>query len=77
MSKSIEKIILDQAASYAAKLATNGITVFLQRWRFYFDDNDRAKLNEEVKKILLEVVENAVNRKFQALVNLSTVREKV
>lgn len=64
MSKSIEKIILDQAASYAAKLATNGITVFLQRWRFYFDDNDRAKLNDEVKKILLEVVENAVNRKF-------------
>lgn len=64
MSRSIEKIILDQAASYAAKLATNGITVFLQRWRFFFDDNDRAKLNEEVKKILLEVVENAVNRKF-------------
>lgn len=64
MSKSIEKIILDQAASYAAKLATNGITVFLQRWRFYFDDNDRAKLNEEVKKMLLEVVENAANRKF-------------
>lgn len=64
MSKSIEKIILDQAASYAAKLATNGITVFLKRWRFFFDDNDRAKLNEEVKKILLEVVENAVNRKF-------------
>lgn len=28
MSKSIEKIILDQAAGYAAKLATNGITVF-------------------------------------------------
>lgn len=64
MSRSIEKIILDQAASYAAKLATNGITVFLQRWRFYFDDNDRAKLNEEVKKMLLEVVENAANRKF-------------
>lgn len=64
MSKSIEKIILDQAASYAAKLATNGITVFLQRWRFYFDDNDRAKLNEEVKKMLLEVVENAAKRKF-------------
>lgn len=64
MSKSIEKIILDQAASYAAKLATNGITVFLQRWRFYFDDSDRAKLNEELKKMLLEVVENAVNRKF-------------
>lgn len=64
MSKPIEKIILDQAASFAAKLATNGITVFLQRWRFFFDDNDRAKLNEEVKKILLEVVENAVNRKF-------------
>lgn len=64
MSKSIEKIILDQAAGYSAKLATNGITVFLQRWRFFFDDNDRAKLNEEVKKILLEVVENAVNRKF-------------
>lgn len=64
MSKSIEKIILDQAASYAAKLATNGITVFLQRWRFFFDDNDRAKLNNELKKILLEVVENAVNRKF-------------
>ena len=64
MSKSIEKIILDQAANYAANLATNGITVFLQRWRFFFDDNDRAKLNEEVKKILLEVVENAVNRKF-------------
>lgn len=61
---SMEKIILEQAAGYAAKLATNGITVFLQRWRFYFDDNDRAKLNEEVKKILLEVVENAVNRKF-------------
>lgn len=61
---SIEKIILDQAASYAAKLATNGITVFLQRWRFFFDDNDRAKLNEEVKKMLIEVVENAVNRKF-------------
>lgn len=64
MSRSIEKIILDQAASYAAKLATNGITVFLQRWRFYFDDSDRAKLNEELKKMLLEVVENAVNRKF-------------
>lgn len=64
MSRSIEKIILDQAASYAAKLATNGITVFLQRWRFYFDDNDRAKLNEEVKKMLLEVVKNATNRKF-------------
>ena len=64
MSKSIEKIILDQAAYYAAKLATNGITIFLQRWRFYFDDNDREKLNNEVKKMLLEVVENAVNRKF-------------
>ena len=64
MSKSIEKFILDQAANYAAKLATNGITVFLQRWRFYFDDNDRAKLNDEVKKMLLEVVDNAVNRKF-------------
>lgn len=64
MSRSIEKIILDQAASYAAKLATNGITVFLQRWRFYFDDNDRAKLNDEVKKMLLEVVKNATNRKF-------------
>ena len=64
MSKSIEKIFLDQAASYASKLATNGITVFLQRWRFYFDDNDRAKLNGEVKKMLLEIVENAVNRKF-------------
>lgn len=64
MSRSIEKIIIDQAASYAAKLATNGITVFLQRWRFYFDDNDRAKLNDEVKKMLLEVVKNATNRKF-------------
>lgn len=64
MSKPIEKIILDQAASYAAKLATNGITVFLQRWRFYFDESDRAKLNEEVKKMLLEVVENVSNRKF-------------
>ncbi len=60
----LEKIILEQAANYAAKLATNGITVFLQRWRFYFDDNDRAKLNEEVKKMLLEVVQNAANRKF-------------
>ena len=58
----LEKIILDHAANYAAKMATNGITVFLQRWRFYFDDSDRAKLNEEVKKMLLEVVENAVNR---------------
>lgn len=64
MSRSIEKIILEQAASYAAKLATNGITVFLQRWRFYFDDNDRAKLNDEVKKLLLEVVENATSRKL-------------
>lgn len=64
MSKPIEKIILDQAASYAAKLATNGITVFLQRWRFYFDANDRAKLNDEFKKMLLEVVENATNRKL-------------
>lgn len=62
MSKSIEKIILDQAAGYAAKLATNGITVFLQRWRFYFDESDRAKLNEEVKKMLLEVIKNATNR---------------
>lgn len=59
---SMEKIILDQAASYAAKLATNGITVFLQRWRFFFDDNDRAKLNDEVKKMLLEVIENVTNR---------------
>ena len=64
MSRSIEKIILDQAASYAAKLATNGITVFLHRWRFYFDESDRAKLNEEVKKMFLEVLENAANRKF-------------
>lgn len=64
MSKPIEKIILDQAANFAAKLATNGITVFLQRRRFYFDDNDRAKLNEDIKKMLLEVVENATNRKF-------------
>ena len=60
----LEKILLDQAAGYAAKVATNGITVFLQRWRFYFDESDRAKLNDEVKKMLLEVVENAVNRKF-------------
>ena len=64
MSRSIEKIILDQAASYAAKLATNGITFFLQRWRFYFDDTARAKLNKEVKKMLLEVEENATNRKL-------------
>lgn len=64
MSKLIEKILLDQAAGYAAKLATNGITVFLQRWRFYFDDNDRAKLNDEVKKMLMEVIQNATNRKF-------------
>ena len=62
MSKSIEKIILDQAANYAAKLATNSITVFLKRWRFYFDESDRAKLNEEVKKMLLEVIKNATNR---------------
>lgn len=60
----LEQIILEHAANYAAKLATNGITVFLQRWRFYFDDNDRAKLNDEVKKMLLEVIENATNRKF-------------
>lgn len=64
MSRSIEKILLEQAANYAAKLATNGITVFLQRWRFYFDESDRAKLNDELKKMLLEVVENAANRKF-------------
>ena len=64
MSKPIEKIILDQASSFAAKLATNGITVFLQRWRFYFDESDRAKLNEELKKMLLEVIENAANRKL-------------
>lgn len=61
---SIEKIILDQAASYAAKLATNGITVFLQRWRFYFDDNDREKMSKQIKDFLLEVSENAVNRKL-------------
>ena len=64
MSKSIEKIILDQAAGYAAKLATNGITVFLQRWRFYFDDNDREKMSKQIKDFLLEVSENAVNRKL-------------
>ena len=61
---SIEKIILDQAASYAAKLATNGITVFLQRWRFYFDDNDREKMSKQIKDFLLEVSENAVHRKL-------------
>ena len=61
---SIEKIILDQAASYAAKLSTNGITVFLQRWRFYFDDNDREKMIKQIKDFLLEVSENAVNRKL-------------
>ena len=60
----LEKIIMDQAASYAAKLATNGITVFLQRWRFYFDDNDREKMRKQIKDLLLEVSENAVNRKF-------------
>ena len=64
MSKSIEKIILDQAAGYAAKLATNGIIVFLQRWRFYFDDNDREKMSKQIKDFLLEVSENAVNRKL-------------
>lgn len=64
MSKSIEKIILDQAAGYAAKLATNGITVFLQRWRFYFDDNDREKMSKQIKDFLLEVSENAVHRKL-------------
>lgn len=64
MSKSIEKIILDQAASYAAKLATNGITVFLQRWRFYFDESDREKMNKQIKDFLLEISENAVNKKI-------------
>lgn len=59
----LEKIIMDQAASYAAKLATNGITVFLQRWRFYFDDNDREKMRKQIKDLLLEVSENAVNGK--------------
>ena len=73
----LEKIILEQAANYAAKLATNGITVFLQRWRFYFDDNDREKMIKQIKDFLLEVSENAVNRKLQDLVNLPTVREKV
>jgi hypothetical protein len=61
---SIEKIILEQAANYAAKLATNGITIFLQRWRFYFDDNDREKMSKQIKDFLLEVSENAVNRKL-------------
>lgn len=60
----LEKIILEQAANYAAKLATNGITVFLQRWRFYFDDNDREKMIKQIKDFLLEVSENAVNRKL-------------
>jgi len=64
MSKSIEKIIMDQAASYAAKLATNGITVFLQRWRFYFDDEDREKMSKQIKDFLLEVSENAVKNKI-------------
>lgn len=59
----LEKIILEQAANYAAKLATNGITVFLQRWRFYFDDNDREKMSKQIKDFLLEFAENAVNRK--------------
>lgn len=59
----LEKIILEQAANYAAKLATNGITVFLQRWRFYFDDNDREKMSKQIKDFLLEVSENAVNGK--------------
>lgn len=59
----LEKIILEQAANYAAKLATNGITVFLQRWRFYFDDNDREKMSKQIKDFLLEVSENAVNKK--------------
>ena len=59
----LEKIILEQAANYAAKLAINGITVFLQRWRFYFDDNDREKMIKQIKDFLLEVSENAVNGK--------------
>lgn len=59
----LEKIILEQAANYAAKLATNGITVFLQRWRFYFDDNDREKMSKQIKDFLMEFAENAVNRK--------------
>ncbi len=59
----LEKIILEQAANYAAKLATNGITVFLQRWRFYFDDNDREKMSKQIKDFFLEVSENAVNKK--------------
>lgn len=73
----LEKIILEQAANYAAKLATNGITVFLQRWRFYFDDNDREKMSKQIKDFLLEVSENAVNRKQQTFINLQTVRAKV
>ena len=73
----LEKIILEQAANYAAKLATNGITVFLQRWRFYFDDNDREKMSKQIKDFLLEVSENAVNRKQQTFINLQTVRTKV
>jgi hypothetical protein len=55
---------MDQAASYAAKLATNGITVFLQRWRFYFDDEDREKMSKQIKDFLLEVSENAVKNKI-------------
>lgn len=73
----LEKIILEQAANYAAKLATNGITVFLQRWRFYFDENDREKMSKQIKDFLLEVSENAVNRKQQTFINLQTVRAKV
>lgn len=60
----LEEIILEQAANYAAKLAVNGITVFLQRWRFYFDNNDREEMNKQIKNLLLEVAQNAVNRKL-------------
>ena len=60
----LEKIILEQAANYAAKLATNGLTVCWQRWRCYFDDNDREKMSKQIKDFLLEVSENAVNRKL-------------
>ena len=54
-----EKIIIEKLSSTLAVMATNTIIEAAKAWRFYFDDNDRAKLQENTKIFIMEILENA------------------
>lgn len=54
-----EKIIIEKLSSTLANMATNTIIEAAKAWRFYFDDNGRAKLQENTKIFIMEILENA------------------